>query len=115
MTPKNGSRFNWCSRTLARPTARSGRKTTGAEEVDLGEVKELDETEVAEVREQEEVDRSPVQVDTVALGSLYSRFKKKLVERGVREEEVAFIHDARNLVERTALFEKVRAGKIRVL
>jgi len=47
-----------------------------AKEVDLGEVKELDETEVAEVREQEEVDRSPVQVDTVALGSLYSRFKK---------------------------------------
>ena len=42
-------------------------QTTVAKEVDLGDVKELDETEVAEVREQEEVDRSPVQVDTVAL------------------------------------------------
>ena len=56
-------------------------QTTIAKEVDLGDVKELDETEVAEVREQDEVDRSPVQVDMVALGSLYSRFKKKLVER----------------------------------
>ena len=45
-------------------------QTTVAKEVDLGDVKELGETEVAEVREQEEVDRSPVQVDTVALGRL---------------------------------------------
>lgn len=47
--------------------------------------------------------------------SVYEDFKAKLVARGVPENEIAFIHDAKNEKEREQLFEDVRQGKVRVL
>ena len=47
--------------------------------------------------------------------NVYEDIKQKLVERGVPENEVAFIHDAKNEVKRKELFAKVRSGKVRVL
>ena len=47
--------------------------------------------------------------------NLYEDIKQKLVSRGVPGEEIAFVHDALNDAMRTALFNKVRKGRVRVL
>ena len=47
--------------------------------------------------------------------SIYDDIKKKLVARGVPENEIAFIHDANTDEEKKALFAKVRSGQVRVL
>lgn len=41
--------------------------------------------------------------------------KTKLIERGIPAEEIAFIHDAKTEVQKTALFTSVRRGLVRVL
>ncbi len=47
--------------------------------------------------------------------SIYDDIKKKLVARGVPENEIAFIHDANTDEKKKALFAKVRSGQVRVL
>ncbi len=47
--------------------------------------------------------------------NVYDDIKRKLMERGVPETEVAFIHDAKTEVKKEELFAKVRSGKVRVL
>ncbi len=46
---------------------------------------------------------------------LYAEMKKRLVERGIPADEIAFIHDAKTPAARKRLFEAVSAGKVRVL
>jgi len=47
--------------------------------------------------------------------NVYDDIKKKLVERGVPEEEVRFIHEADTETRKKALFSKVREGEVRIL
>jgi len=47
--------------------------------------------------------------------NVYDDIKRKLVAKGVPEEEVAFIHDANTEARKAELFAKVRSGAIRVL
>jgi N12 class adenine-specific DNA methylase len=47
--------------------------------------------------------------------NLYDDIKTKLLERGMGESEIAFIHDAESERAKEELFAKVRSGKIRVL
>ena len=47
--------------------------------------------------------------------SVYDDIKKKLVARGVPENEIAFIHDADTDAKKKELFAKVRSGQVRVL
>ena len=47
--------------------------------------------------------------------SVYEDFKAKLIARGVPEDEIAFIHDAKNEKQRESLFEDVRQGNVRIL
>lgn len=47
--------------------------------------------------------------------SIYNDIRKKLVEKGIPKEEIAFIHDAKTDVQKDILFDNVRKGKIRVL
>ena len=47
--------------------------------------------------------------------NVYDDIKRKLIERGVPENEIAFIHDAESEVKKKELFAKVRSGKVRVL
>lgn len=47
--------------------------------------------------------------------SLYDDIRDKLMARGVPEAEIAFIHDANTDKAKEALFEKVRAGAVRIL
>lgn len=46
---------------------------------------------------------------------VYTDLKRKLIEKGIPENEIAFIHDANNEVKKQELFSKVRAGNIRVI
>ncbi len=46
---------------------------------------------------------------------VYSDLKHKLIERGIPEEEIAFIHDAKNDKEKQTLFDNVNSGKVRVI
>ena len=47
--------------------------------------------------------------------NIYDDIRKKLLERGVPESEIAFIHDADTEVKKKELFAKVRQGKVRIL
>ena len=47
--------------------------------------------------------------------SVYNDIRKKLVERGVPEREVRFIHEADTDVKKKELFQKTRKGEVRVL
>ena len=42
-------------------------------------------------------------------------YKAKLVERGIPEDEIAFIHNANTEVQKKELFSKVRQGQVRIL
>lgn len=45
----------------------------------------------------------------------YGFLKELLIDRGVPEEEIAYIHDAKNDKAKDRLFEKVREGVVRIL
>lgn len=45
----------------------------------------------------------------------YDALKEELTARGVKAEEIAFVHDAKNDRQKQELFEKVQNGTIRVL
>ena len=44
---------------------------------------------------------------------VYHDIKRKLMNRGVPEEEIAFIHEANTELRKTELFGKVRSGQVR--
>ena len=46
---------------------------------------------------------------------VYTDLKRKLIAKGIPENEIAFIHDADNEVKKKELFSKVRKGDVRVL
>ena len=47
--------------------------------------------------------------------SVYGNLKKKLMDAGIPEEEIAFIHTADSEAKKKELFSKVRSGQVRVL
>lgn len=47
--------------------------------------------------------------------SVYGDMRQKLLDRGIPEKEIAFIHDAGTDKAKAALFRKVRQGQVRVL
>jgi len=47
--------------------------------------------------------------------NVYDDMKRKLTAKGIPEDEIAFVHEAKNELQKKELFAKVRAGKIRVL
>lgn len=47
--------------------------------------------------------------------NVYDDLRLKLIERGVPEEEIAFIHEANTETKKAELFGNVRAGKVRIL
>src|SRR5699024_10318778 len=46
---------------------------------------------------------------------IYSDVKSKLIAKGIPENEIAFIHDAKTDQQKDILYKNVRAGKVRVL
>lgn len=47
--------------------------------------------------------------------SVYNDIRKKLIERGITESEVKFIHEADTDMKKKELFQKTRKGEVRVL
>lgn len=46
---------------------------------------------------------------------VYDDIRKKLIEKGVNPDEIAYIHSAKTEKDKEALFSKVRSGEVRVL
>lgn len=47
--------------------------------------------------------------------NVYDEMKRLLVAKGIPEEEIVFIHDAKNDKQRESMFEKMRHGTIRIM
>ena len=47
--------------------------------------------------------------------SVYTDIRKKLIERGIPESEIKFIHEADTEAKKQELFKKVRCGEVRIL
>ena len=47
--------------------------------------------------------------------NVYDDLRKKLIEKGIPAEEIAYIHTAETEAKKKELFGKVRSGQIRVL
>ena len=47
--------------------------------------------------------------------SVYTDIRRKLIERGIPEEQIRFIHEAKTEAQKLDLFRKVRNGEVRVL
>lgn len=47
--------------------------------------------------------------------NVYNDIKAKLIEKGVPESDIAFIHEADTEAKKSALFAKVRSGDVRIL
>ncbi len=47
--------------------------------------------------------------------NIYDELKRLLVEKGVPEGEIAYIHDAQSDLARTRLFEEMRCGRVRIM
>ncbi|WP_327195604.1 DEAD/DEAH box helicase family protein [Paenibacillus alginolyticus] len=47
--------------------------------------------------------------------SVYDELRRKLMDKGIPPEEIAYIHDANTEVKKKELFAKVRSGQVRVL
>lgn len=54
-------------------------------------------------------------VEAEVFDDVYHDIKRKLVNRGVSEEEIAFIHEANTELRKTELFGKVRSGQVHFL
>lgn len=46
---------------------------------------------------------------------VYNELKKKLIQKGIPPDEIAFIHEADNESKKKELFSKVRQGEVRIL
>lgn len=83
---------------------------------DEGALRKLEDAEAA----QEELDaKGGDWLDAIKAAlrgfSVYDDFKKALIEKGVPEAEIAFIHDYNTDEQKAGLYRKVNAGQIRVL
>lgn len=47
--------------------------------------------------------------------NVYDDIKKKLIEKGISDSEIAFVHDYETKAQKEQLFSKVRDGEIRIL
>ena len=47
--------------------------------------------------------------------NIYDDIRAKLIDKGIPEDEIAFIHDADTETKKKELFTKVRQGKVRVM
>ena len=62
-----------------------------------------------------ETEDGTFEMDYSQFSNAYDDLKKKLLEKGVPEKEIAFIHEANTEVQKKEMFAKVRRGDIRVL
>jgi hypothetical protein len=73
-------------------------------------VYEVDKEEMEKVEQTEKTQENEYQFTDV-----YNDIKKKLINMGIPEEQIAFIHDATTEIKREEMFAKVRTGDIRII
>lgn len=79
-------------------------------------VYEVDKEELENAEQIEQTEETQeVQDNEYQFTDVYNDIKKKLIEMGVPEEQIAFIHDATTETKKEELFAKVRTGEIRIL
>ena len=92
------SKVNSCSENIYRIwNENSDKKSTQLVFCDLSTPKDLKEYEKEEFTD------------------VYNELKKKLIQKGIPPNEIAFIHEADTEVKKKELFSKVRKGQVRVL
>ncbi|EGR4078671.1 PLxRFG domain-containing protein [Vibrio cholerae] len=78
------------------------------------ETGEMDADQYEKLEEQiRELTASTMTADTGF--SVYDDLKASLMEKGIPDDEVAFIHDYNTTLKKEALFDRVRRGEVRVL
>ncbi|TQP83624.1 PLxRFG domain-containing protein [Vibrio cholerae] len=78
------------------------------------ETGEMDADQYEKLEEQiRELTASTMTADTGF--SVYDDLKASLMEKGIPEDEIAFIHDYNTTLKKEALFDRVRRGEVRVL
>lgn len=77
----------------------------------------MDEDEDEETVEDDESEISNAEISTLNAGGrdLYSDLRRNLEKQGVKPDEIAFHHQAKNPEQEALLFQAVREGRIRVL
>ena len=74
----------------------------------------MDSDEISENIESREKNNDEI-IASTAKFDVYSDVLKKLVAKGIPQNEIAFIHDAKTPLQKQALFDKVNRGEVRVL
>ncbi|MDA5324997.1 PLxRFG domain-containing protein [Vibrio cholerae] len=78
------------------------------------ETGEIDADQYEKLEEQiRELTASTITADTGF--SVYDDLKASLMEKGIPDDEIAFIHDYNTTLKKEALFDRVRRGEVRVL
>ncbi|EGQ8222516.1 PLxRFG domain-containing protein [Vibrio cholerae] len=78
------------------------------------ETGEIDADQYEKLEEQiRELTASTMTADTGF--SVYDDLKASLIEKGIPDDEIAFIHDYNTTLKKEALFDRVRRGEVRVL
>ncbi|OSP48249.1 PLxRFG domain-containing protein [Vibrio cholerae] len=78
------------------------------------ETSEIDADQYEKLEEQiRELTASTMTADTGF--SVYDDLKASLMEKGIPDDEIAFIHDYNTTLKKEALFDRVRRGEVRVL
>lgn len=100
---------------------RLGRRGSAIKASDLITALEVDDEPAANAADPADLDdpeNAAGAAEEVEVGgrfNLYEDIKRKLIAKGVKAEEIAFIGDAKTPAERAALFARVNAGTIRVI
>jgi len=84
--------------------------------LDLGTPKAKDAVNTEEDVKTDGSDEIETEEEAELLKNVYGKIRHNLVQQnGVRDEDIAFIHDAKTDKQRTDLFDKVRSGRVRIL
>lgn len=111
------TKLNKCVENVARIHAETAEdKLTQIIFCDLG-VPHKNNTESAE-KDGEDDSKSSAERDSLEEECdfcVYDDIKKKLMDKGIPESEIAYIHNAKTEKQKSELFDKVRSGEVRVL
>ncbi len=81
--------------------------------LDMGTPKAKEKVEEEKATDENEPEETVEEMSV--LKDVYTNIKNQLVHNGIPEDEISFIHNAKNDKQKKALFEKVNKGEIRVL
>ena len=123
---KKGTQLIFCDLSVPKKAASKQKQKIAADRAEIARLEGLLETAQGEKLEaiEEEYEKAVAKMDKYTFAdliaadsnfSVYDDVKAKLIAGGMKEGEIAFIHDANTDAQKEELFGKVRSGQIRVL